>query len=238
MIVEEVRNSVSQEGACVASSPGHHIANDVISSRDCEQILDALERLPAQSGRAGMRRLMQYPSIRSIALDTRLTDLAQRLSGRPMTPYKATLFSKTSKANWLVAWHQDTALPIETFIDGAGWSGRSIKSDLLYAQAPAAVLEKIVALRVHLDASTSMNGPLRIIPGSHSCGILSDARIRELVRRSIAVQCVVDRGGVIAMSPLLLHASSKLKSDLPRRVLHIEYAESLQLEDGVKLCVS
>ena len=219
-------------------SPGYHIAESVISPKECDEILEHIARLPIDPGRAGIRGLMDYPWIRSLAIDSRLTDLAQRFADGRLTPYKATLFNKTSKANWLVAWHQDTALPIEKFVQQTGWRAPSAKAGQLFAQAPASALVKIVALRVHFDPSTPTNGPLRVIPGSHSFGILSDSEIRKLVRDSAEVECLVGRGGVIAMSPLLLHASSKLIDDSPRRVLHIEYAESLELGDGVKLCLS
>lgn len=53
-----------------------------------------------------------------------------------------------------------------------------------------------------------------------------------------AVDCTVPAGGVAAMRPLIVHASSKAESDLPRRVLHIEYAPSLDLGDGVRLRLS
>ena len=42
-------------------------------------------------------------------------------------------------------------------------------------------------------------------------------------------------GGVVVLRPLIVHASSKMKSDLSRRVLHIEYARSLDLGDGLNL---
>jgi hypothetical protein len=37
------------------------------------------------------------------------------------------------------------------------------------------------------------------------------------------------------MRPLLVHASSKATGDMPRRVLHLEYAASLKLEAGLEL---
>jgi ectoine hydroxylase-related dioxygenase (phytanoyl-CoA dioxygenase family) len=219
-------------------SPGYDIVNGVISPGECDKLLEQVATLTAHTNRAGIRGLMLYPWVRSIAHDSRLTELAERVCGRNLKPYKAMLFRKTSKADWLVAWHQDTALPIDKFVASAGWSSPSMKAGQLFAHAPASALENIVALRVQLDASTAMNGPLRVIPGSHSFGILGDGEIRELVQRSSAVKCLTGRGGVIVMSPLLLHSSSKLVNNLPRRVLHIEYAESLELEDGVKLCIS
>ena len=45
------------------------------------------------------------------------------------------------------------------------------------------------------------------------------------------------RGGVIAMRPLLIHASSKIWNLESRRVLHAEYADSLDIDDGVPLAV-
>jgi hypothetical protein len=43
---------------------------------------------------------------------------------------------------------------------------------------------------------------------------------------------------VIAMRPLLIHASSKSRNDQPRRVLHIEYADSLELQPGLRLALA
>jgi hypothetical protein len=54
---------------------------------------------------------------------------------------------------------------------------------VLYAHAPATVLAGIVALRVHLDDSTSANGPLRVLPATHDKGLLSDAALHELAAR-------------------------------------------------------
>jgi hypothetical protein len=52
------------------------------------------------------------------------------------------------------------------------------------------------------------------------------------------VDCLVPRGGVLAMRPLIVHASSKSQSEKPRRVLHIEYAATFQLAAGLHLAVS
>jgi ectoine hydroxylase-related dioxygenase (phytanoyl-CoA dioxygenase family) len=155
-----------------------------------------------------------------------------------MLPYKATLFTKTGKANWLVAWHQDTALPVERLEKQDGWGAKSMKAGVLFAQAPASALSKILAIRIHLDASQSANGPLRVLPESHRLGVLTAEEIDEVARRTKSETCLAGRGGVVAMSPLLLHASSKSVSDEPRRVLHIEYAESRDIEPGIRLAVA
>jgi hypothetical protein len=43
---------------------------------------------------------------------------------------------------------------------------------------------------------------------------------------------------VLAMRPLLIHASSKSQSDVPRRVLHIEYSASMAVGKGLELAIA
>ncbi len=153
-------------------------------------------------------------------------------------PYRATLFEKSERANWLVVWHQDTALPLVSRFDSQEWGPWSKKVGVLYAHAPAWALERVLALRIHLDASTREKGPLRVIPGSHSSGVLSDDEVFDLARSQEHVDCLVSQGGVLAMRPLLVHSSSKELANGPRRVLHIEYAESLILDEHIHLAVA
>src|SRR5687768_9945903 len=128
---------------------GFQIIDNVLSSAECDALLAQLENKSVTRSRAGARNLMKCEAIRDLASDPRLIAITQRISGQPMIPFKATLFEKTGKANWLVAWHQDTALPVKEFAPRPGWSAPSRKSGVLFAQAPAEVLRKILALRIH-----------------------------------------------------------------------------------------
>jgi hypothetical protein len=67
---------------------------------------------------------------------------------------------------------------------------------------------------------------------------MSDSEIAELARDVQAVDCVAPAGGVVAMRPLLVHASSKAETDQRRRVLHIEYADSLDMGSGLDLAIA
>jgi hypothetical protein len=51
-------------------------------------------------------------------------------------------------------------------------------------------------------------------------------------------ECLVGRGGVLVMRPLLVHASSRTVTPMPRRVLHIEYAGSLHIDTDLDLHVA
>jgi len=90
---------------------------------------------------------------------------------------------------------------------------------------------------VHLGDSTADTGPLRVLPETHSIGVLSDERIREFAAQVAPVDCLVAQGGVVAMKPLLIHASSKARSSAPRRVLHFEYASSVFMAEGIELAI-
>ena len=46
------------------------------------------------------------------------------------------------------------------------------------------------------------------------------------------------RGGVVAMRPLVIHASSKSRSQAQRRVLHIEYAAVKEFPGGLRLALA
>jgi ectoine hydroxylase-related dioxygenase (phytanoyl-CoA dioxygenase family) len=181
---------------------------------------------------------MQLPVVAELARDARLLTLARSVLGAQGVPYRATLFDKSADANWLVIWHQDTALPLLRQEDRTGWGPWSTKFGVIYAHAPTAALNRVLALRVHLDDSTPSNGPLRVLPGTHHLGVLSDADVAALAQRSEPVDCLIGRGGVLGMRPLTVHASSKSRSDAPRRVLHIEYAEAMTIEPGFELAVA
>ena len=113
-----------------------------------------------------------------------------------------------------------------------------MKGGIVYAHAPTSVLSRILALRIHLDDSTEYNGPLRVLPGTHRLGVLCDDEVAQVASEMSPVDCIVRRGGVLAMRPLIIHSSTKSRVDAPRRVLHIEYAASEVAGDGLELAVA
>jgi ectoine hydroxylase-related dioxygenase (phytanoyl-CoA dioxygenase family) len=180
---------------------------------------------------------MSNQAVAALANSDRLTQLAKEWLGGVAIPFRATLFEKSISTNWLIPWHQDTALPLTRRFDAVGWGPWSEKAGAIYSHAPTWALSRVVALRIHLDASISDNGPLRVVPGSHLHGVLTDRNVMEYVSTHDQIECLAPRGGVIAVRPLLIHSSSKARGSEPRRVLHVEYADSLELGDGIQLAV-
>jgi hypothetical protein len=115
-----------------------------------------------------------------VAQQASVIELARAVLGPAAFPYRATLFDKSYKSNWLVVWHQDTALPLRERCEVPGWGPWSVKDGVAYAHAPATALSQVLALRIHLDHSTALNGPLRVLPGTQTLGVLDDDRIDKI----------------------------------------------------------
>lgn len=217
---------------------GYGIESNVLSSDECDLLIWSIAKESRSRGRAGVRNLMRNHSVRELANDSRLVAIAKRFLGLSAIPYRATLFEKSGRANWLVVWHQDTVLPLERRIESDEWGPWSKKAGVLYAHAPAWAFNRVIALRIHLDPSTEANGPLRVIPGSHVFGILSEPDVIRIAHDQVSAKCLCPKGGILAMRPLLIHASSKVVDDKPRRVLHIEYTDSLELTEHIRIAVA
>jgi len=225
----DLRHSVAKDGFAVV--PG------ALAQKDVDLLLGELSRADLPRSRAGLRHAMRLPAVSEIAGGAPL-EIAREILGDTAIPFRATLFDKSHTANWLVVWHQDTTLPLRERRETPGWGPWSVKEGVNYAHAPASALERVVAVRVHLNDSTRENGPLRVLPGTHTLGVLTDDHIHELSEKIAEVECLAPRGGVLAMRPLIVHASSKSQTEAPRRVLHLEYATSDSLSDGFKLAIA
>jgi ectoine hydroxylase-related dioxygenase (phytanoyl-CoA dioxygenase family) len=228
----------SSDGPGSIGARGYALIPAVFTHEEIAAVASHLEDLPLRRSRAGVRHAMRFEPVASLARSGELLGIAREILGSGAFPFRATLFEKSQASNWLVVWHQDTALPLCERRELPGWGPWSVKDRVTYAHAPANALSRVLALRVHLDDSTTENGPLRVLPGTHTLGVLDDEAISQLAARRIPVECEVPRGGVLAMRPLLVHASSKSQSSASRRVLHIEYADSPQIADGLELAVT
>lgn len=228
----------ANETCSLVAQNGYAIVPAVVTSHETEEFIVRLNILDLDRSRAGIRHLLSHPMVAEVANDPRVLGLAQSVLGHDAFPFRATLFDKSPLANWLITWHQDTALPLREKHEVAGWGPWSLKEGLTYAHAPASALEKVVALRLHMDDSTVENGPLRVLPGTHRTGVLTDQQVEAAATKIDATTCLISQGGVIVMRPLIIHASSKSESHIPRRVLHIEYATPAAVPAPLQLAIA
>ncbi len=202
-----------------------------------------IDRLVRAAGRAaarvavsrgGVRDLFgAAPEARELAAAPAVRGAAEAVLGQSCFAVRAILFDKTPRANWMVPWHQDLTIAVRAKCDAPGYGPWSTKGGIPHVQPPAAVLERMVAVRVHLDPCGPDDGPLRVLPGSHRAGRLGPAEIEEWRARVPEVACEVERGGLLVLRPLLLHASSPARAPGHRRVIHIEYAAA-ELAGGLE----
>jgi len=214
------------------------LVRERISENEASSLLNWIGTAPQQRTKAGIRHALEIEAVNELAHDPRMMAIARSVLGPNAVPFRATFFDKSPVANWLIVWHQDTALPLQKKCESPGWGPWSIKQGVIYAHAPANALQKVLALRIHLDHSTSENGPLGVLPGTHEMGILSDDSLQEAANRIPATDCLVQKGGVLAMRPLSVHSSSKSQTSAARRVLHIEYASSIEIAEGMQLAIA
>lgn len=190
------------------------------------QIEDLIARLDVEGGRGGNRHTDQDPAVREHAWTGSAMALAREALGEEVRPVRILFFDKNPEANWSVPYHQDLTIAVQTRAEVEGFRSWTVKAGIPHVQAPASLLEAMVAVRLHLDACGGANGPLRVLPGTHREGKLSHAQIEDRQKRLPEVAVTAGQGAAILMHPLLLHASSPAAEPSHRRVLHIEYAAS------------
>ncbi len=194
---------------------------DVLDCGYCDVLASQIEAI--ETSGAGSRAMLENPWCMELAQQLRADLRIGSLLPAQAVAVQCTLFDKSPTKNWLVALHQDLSIAVKARVEGQECSGWSEKEGQVYVQPPVAVLEQLVAVRIHIDDCPEESGALRVIPKSHSEGRLSQGRGKELRGRYSELVVPVARGGALVMRPLILHASSKATEPSPRRVLHFVF---------------
>lgn len=201
---------------------GYFIAHRYIEPDACVVISRLLPAVMPRRG--GVRNIIDFQAVRDLLTTEPIRKLVHAIISPNPVAVKATLFDKTTDANWKVPFHQDRVVSVTGRVAALGFRAWSIKEGVVSVQPPRAVLESMIALRIHLDDCGTSDGALRVIPGSHRLGVLSASDIEDLVSQDESVALPVTRGTIVGMRPLLLHASSPAMAPTHRRVLHVEVA--------------
>ncbi|AXV82131.1 phytanoyl-CoA dioxygenase family protein [Ralstonia solanacearum] len=197
---------------------GYTIVPGVLPAEACACLADKLN-----VDSAGTRELLTQPWCAALADTLRRHPALSPWLPATHAAIQCTGFDKSARQNWLVPIHQDLSIPVAERIGDPALQGWSEKEGRLYVQPPRHVLEDLIAVRLHLDDCGETAGPLRVVPGSHRRGRLAQAQMLAEREQRGEVACLSDRGGVLLMRPLLLHASSRSTGALSRRVLHFVF---------------
>jgi hypothetical protein len=91
---------------------GYAIVPAVVDELVVRDLLEQLGGSDLPRSRAGVRHMMKDPPVAQIAAREEMIGIAREIVGAKAWPFRPTLFDKSPSSNWLVAWHQDTALPL------------------------------------------------------------------------------------------------------------------------------
>jgi len=202
------------------ATAGFTVIRNALTRVRCND-LAALTELLDVSG-PGTRCLLSLGWAQQLAAEIQASAAFRDVLPRSHVAVQCTYFEKSAKNNWLVPIHQDLSVPVAHQDTLPGWGPWSTKEGVTFVQPPVAVLEQLVAVRVHLDPCGSEDGPLHVVPGSHLQGVISPGCAIELRRNERA--CLAQVGDALAFRPLLLHRSTKSSGASRRRVLHILFA--------------
>ncbi|MBW8755682.1 MAG: phytanoyl-CoA dioxygenase family protein [Sphingomonadales bacterium] len=202
------------------STDGVALVAGLLSDQECDEVAHSLERLPAVG--AGSRRLLHEAWCAALAEKVMAHRVVRAALPERACAVQCSVFEKSAARNWLVAVHQDLSIPVAARVDHPALSGWSEKEGALFVQPPDGVLAQLLAVRIHIDACSLADGPLKVVPGSHELGRVEPARA-ALLGRAQGVCVPAARGDALLMRPLVLHASSKSSGTSRRRVLHFVF---------------
>ena len=208
---------------------GYSIIPNLYSNNEIKQILDCIENTE-KVGEAFMqtkdlfaiRQLIKsVPKLGILLFNKKMKELIKSLSESKNFLTKAIYFDKPTESNWFVAYHQDLSISVNKKADLENYSNWTFKKGQYGVQPPIMILEDTITIRIHLDNTDKNNGALKVIPKSHLNGIIrTDSKDWEIENE---VVCEVEKGGIMLMKPLTLHASNKTTNGMKRRVIHLEF---------------
>lgn len=213
---------------------GFLILENVFTSEEVAQITNKITQviIQADSSRPAFRKtgdlfairkfLKEIPEIHDLIFTDTLKSIITNHFDPDYFVIKSIYFDKPAQSNWFVAWHQDLTISVDRKIDLPDFSSWTVKQDQFAVQPPLNILESIFTIRIHLDDTDEQNGALKVIPGSHLKGIYRPESIDWSTEQEEI--CKIQKGGIMIMRPLLLHASNRTTNNHKRRVIHIEFS--------------
>ncbi|MCC9643609.1 phytanoyl-CoA dioxygenase family protein [Rhodopirellula sp. JC740] len=200
-----------------------------------DSLADESASVRARSSRghvyAARNLIGNLPQVETVWQTGRLLAFLHQHLGQHFGLVRALFFDKPPDRTWALPWHKDTSVAVkDNSLPSDHFSRPTLKAGVPHLIACDEVLKRMLTLRIHLDEVTDENGPLQVIPSSH---VSSDTESEDL---SSAVAIHAAAGDVLAMRPLLSHSSGSSVSGTRRhrRILHLEFAESARLPDGVE----
>lgn len=204
---------------------GFHVLKQFVNHDILESIKKEVNQYNASFAKYGIRSAdKKFLTIYKLMNSPLLINKATEILGMKPKVVRVLYFDKTEENNWLVPWHQDRTIALNKKLEVEGWGKWSVKDGVHHVQPSVDVLNNMITFRIHLDDSNRENGCLKVLPKTHTLGLLSQEQIRNITTNHEHHYCEVKAGDVLLMRPHILHASSKCIRPKHRRIVHIEYS--------------
>lgn len=210
---------------------GYTIIKDVFSTSEITAITQTIHNADSSDNTfrkskelfAIRQFFKELPAIAPLIFTEKFKLIISEICGEKYFVVKSIYFDKPGASNWFVSYHQDLTISVEKKFVVEGFGPWTIKQNQYAVQPPLSILQSNFTIRIHLDDTDENNGALRVIPNSHLKAIYRPETIDwNLETEDI---CIVPRGAIMIMRPLLLHASSRTTNGKRRRVIHIEFSK-------------
>lgn len=184
-------------------------------------------KVAEQSVTYGSRNLLSiFPEVVQLLALPAIAEACSSILGTSYGVVRGLYFDKPPGLSWSLPWHQDLTIAVKEHQPMAlesidGFSKPTVKAGVCHVEAPTWLLEKMLTVRIHIDAMCELNGPVLVQKGSHLAGKLT-AHQEPSVSEITEIHC--SGGSVMLMRPLLSHSSipSKPDSNMHRRTVHLE----------------
>lgn len=218
---------------------GYALLSDLCAADVIEEARQALDALLANEAAresivagkdgpaSGLRNLLRlWPGVVELVRQSPLSAAIEQVLGPNAGLVRGLYFDKPPGHSWALPWHRDLTIAVARHGVIGQFKRPTVKAGVPHVEAPRAILAGMLSARIHLDAMSDANGPLRVQPRSH----VDDAPKTE----PVVIHCAA--GDVLLMRPLLSHSSAVGEEGHPghRRVIHLEFAPSTELPDDYR----
>ena len=219
---------IDQSIAATLASQGFFILRGFLDQAELAQLEQACQPI---TNEYGVRQVLQIqPNIAQSLPWQKIQSVLNAAGMSAAKPVRSLFFNKNAAHNWLVPWHQDMTICVNHKTELAGYSKWTLKNGAHHVEPPTDVLDKMLTLRIAMDAANHENAALKVLAGSHRHGKLKGTQLDTYIENATEADmhiCTMQAGDVLLIKPLLLHASEKAMKADQRRVLHLEFSATV-----------
>jgi hypothetical protein len=228
-----VESEFERDGYCLLRGVYDKVEIDTLRLQQIARLRadtsEAVRRSESGHVFAARNVLTIWPEATNVWRTPSLVDFLTENLDRDFGLVRGLYFDKPAEHTWTLPLHKDMTIAVKNNrLSSTQFTKPTTKVGVPHVEAPVKVLNRMLTLRIHLDAATPENGTLFVIPGSHHDGKHLKANER------IPVPLIAEPGDVLAIRPLVSHCSGKSAdgTSMHRRILHLEFAADEQLDDG------